>query len=433
MKVVTNNIKFIYEIYKRSGDVTTDSRNVKPGTVFFALQGENFNGNEFASAAIDKGASLAVVDDNHFTGHKKMVVVENTLETLQNLARYHRKQLKTTVIGITGSNGKTTTKELIFRVLSSTHKTTCTKGNLNNHIGVPLTVLAIPPDTEFAVVEMGANHEFEIENLCTIAQPGYGLITNIGRAHLEGFNGFEGVIRAKTELYRYLAANSGKIFINIDDPLLMSKARELEKIKYGKKDHIFCSGNLLALHPYLEIGIEACHQQYQVKTQLVGAYNLENILAAACIGHYFNIEPRKIKEAIESYRPDNNRSQLIEKDTNIILLDAYNANPSSMKAALENFAAMPYNNKIVVLGEMLELGKESHDEHQNLVSLLEELDIESHFFIGKGFASIAGKSSRYFDSTDNFIEYLKTNPILNSTILIKGSRLNKLERIIEYL
>lgn len=402
------------------------------GSVFFALKGENFDGNAYAGQALRQGASLAVVDDPAYRGQKGCFVVEDVLETLQQLATLYRKSLKATVIGITGTNGKTTTKELVTAVLGRKYACRATKGNLNNHIGVPLTILSLPGEIEFAIIEMGANHRGEIAALSAIADPGYGIITNVGKAHLEGFGSFEGVVAAKTELYAHLRGNGGKAFINGGNEILLSKAGNLEKILYGETGNDVW-GSVQQSGPTMKLNCFIGKEEVDVNTNLVGAYNLENVMAAACIGHYFGVETESIKAAIEEYMPVNNRSQVMMTPKNTLIMDAYNANPSSMEVAIANFAEGDYENKVLILGEMLELGKDSDAEHRKLVENVQRLGFSEVYLVGKSFDGIDPGDIPVFLSTDKLIESMLKMPLAGKTILIKGSRGNQLERIINYL
>ncbi len=428
---MTNSIQSIYDIFLKCKKVTTDSRNIPENAVFFALHGENFNGNDFAEMALKNGASVAVVDDQRFVGKEKYIVVEDTLDALQEVAKLYRKSLKAKFIGITGSNGKTTTKELVREVLSSKFHVMATVGNFNNHIGVPLTILSLSSDLDFAIIEMGANHIGEIADLCEIALPDYGLITNIGKAHLEGFGNFEGVIKAKSELYKYMANVNGPIFINSDNNLLESLSGNLEKISYGENAEVFCTGEVISSFPFLEIKIK---KGMLVSTNLVGIYNFENVMASICIGKYFGISEDKIKTAVESYSPDNNRSQVIETQNNTLIMDAYNANPTSMEAAINNFAESTFKNKVLILGEMLELGEESNKEHKLILELALKWKFENILLSGSEYPGhIVKENVLVFRNSDELASYLDKNRLKEKTILIKGSRGNKLEKIQKYL
>lgn len=418
------NIPSLYTLFQQSTGVTIDTRNIHYGNLFFALKGENFNGNTFAVEALKNGAAYSIVDED-VSNDKRLIKVENVLTTLQQLAFYHRKQFTGKVIALTGSNGKTTTKELIAAVLSTSFKTQATKGNLNNHIGIPLTLLSMPIDIDFAVIEMGANHQNEIDSYCHYTEPDFGLITNVGLAHLEGFGGFEGVVKGKSELYRFLVKKDAKIFINTDNELLMTKAAEAgfnerTLITYGTKIN-FCSGKLVEGNFLtFEINDEV------ISTNLVGNYNFENVLAACCIGKYFDVPFEKVKSSIENYVPSNNRSQQVIKGSNTIILDCYNANPSSMKAALENFASSRGEKKIAILGGMKEMGIASEEVHQDIVALALSIPLHQLIFIGNEF-SFTKEKAIWFEDTQKAKEWLGENLPTDSLILVKGSRANKLE------
>jgi len=429
-------IRELYEIFKDSPIISTDSRHIPQDSIFFALKGENFNGNLFAIDALAQGAKVAVVDDPGIENvNGRIIKVDDALQALQQLAIVHRQQLKIPVIGITGSNGKTTSKELIRSVLSEKFKTFATSGNLNNHIGVPLSILSITNNTEIAIIEMGANHQGEIAELCEISQPDFGIITNIGKAHLEGFGGLEGVIKAKTELYKYIKHHKGKLFVNADDPLLMEKSSGLDGILYGTSKNNSLSGEVTGKFPFLSVDLNINGQVYQTESNLIGSYNFANIMAAACIGKYFGVKPELIKQGISSYKPENNRSQWLETTNNKIILDAYNANPSSMKLALENFAESPYARKAMILGDMLELGDYAQTEHEFIVELAVNYDFEKIVLIGKNFKSF---SSSYpicqsFEDVMSAKKELEKINLKNYTILLKGSRGVKLEKLLEVL
>ena len=425
------NLASLYQIFLDHPEVTTDSRNIRSGSIFFALKGDNFNGNAFAMAALGKGAAYAVVDEACYATEDRILLVEDVLTTLQGLARLHRQSTGIPVLAITGTNGKTTTKELTASVLSRKFNLVCTKGNLNNHIGVPLTLLSIRPETDFAVVEMGANHPGEIDALCRIALPDFGLITNVGRAHLEGFGSFEGVIQTKSELYRFLEERQGVIFINTANPLLTAQAGTGSKIGYTTdKGGEGLEGELVTADPLLLFKILFPKGWLYIKTRLVGGYNLENALASAAIGHYFGIDPTSIVAALESYRPDNNRSQMVETDRNRLLMDAYNANPSSTKAALENFAQLKAPRKGVILGDMLELGADAPGEHQKIVDFLSTLDLDLVLLTGLQYASCKMPANFicYSQSTE-LLAYLEKAQLSQYLLLIKGSRGMKLEAV----
>lgn len=416
------NITEIYKLYSKNYLVDTDTRKIRENTLFFALKGDNFNGNKFASEAIKKGASFAIIDEEEYHNNKTTILVKNVLETLQDLARYHRKQLKATIIALTGSNGKTTTKELINVVLSKKYNTKATKGNLNNHIGVPLTLLSFTPDVEMGIVEMGANHQKEIEFLCSIANPDYGYITNFGKAHLEGFGGVEGVIKGKSELYNYLIKNNKTAFINSDDELQVQKTNNCNTI------HFNSSIKLIDASPFVKLSFNS----NIITTNLIGSYNYNNIAVAITIGNYFKVLDVDIQSAIEKYTPTNNRSQIINKESNYIILDAYNANPSSMKVALENFARLESKFKTVILGDMFELGSSAEIEHQYIVDLADSFNFENTFYVGENFHKTTTKNKKLI-SFSELEDFIKKNPLENQKILIKGSRGMGLERILNFI
>ncbi len=423
-------INDLYQYYCENYKVETDTRKDLQGCIFFALKGENFNGNIFAETALNKGAAYAVVDEAKYKTGDRMFLVKDVLKTLQDLASYHRKQLGIPIISLTGSNGKTTTKELISVVLSQRFNCVSTKGNLNNHIGVPLTLLSMLPDTEIGVVEMGANHPGEIDFLCRIAQPDYGYITNFGKVHLEGFGNLEGVIEAKTELYRYLKEQRQKIFVNAADPIQMKRSEGMERITFGDAQadyHI----SFVKADPFVSVKAD----NTVIYSQLIGKYNYMNIATAVAVGLYFGLPVQKIKQAIESYVPKNNRSQIIEKGSNKIILDAYNANPSSMAVALENLDQLSDTRKIAVLGDMFEIGKDSLREHQKIADLASGYDITNVYLIGRTFFDVEIKDEKVkkFKDFDNFKAFLTKNEIANSTILIKASRGMQLERVAQLL
>lgn len=433
-------IELIYEKYLQFPTVVTDTRAVKDSAIFFALKGANFNGNEFAAKALASGAAYAVVDQIEFAINEQYLVVDDVLKTLQDLAHHHRKQLSIPFLGITGSNGKTTSKELINAVLAKKFQTLATFGNLNNHIGVPLTLLSINASHEFAIIEMGANHQKEIAELCEIAAPTYGLICNIGKAHLEGMGGFDGVKKTKKELYDYIESTNGTVFINADDAITMQLSAALKnKIYFGNKPESVLNGSIESLAPMLCVNItfNKSAQTHIVQTQLVGDYNLANILAAACIGEYFNVPEQEIVAAIAGYTPTNNRSQTMQTANNELIMDAYNANPSSMFAAINNFQQLPAPHKYLILGDMFELGEESIAEHQAIVSLVASLKFEKVIFVGKDFYQAASTNKmlnfHFFESTASASNYLSENTITAHTILIKGSRGMKLESFLPLL
>lgn len=418
--------------------VCTDTRKLISGSVFFALKGSNFNANEFAQKAIEAGCALAVVDDEKFISDK-IVLVKDVLKALQALANYHRKQLSIPVLGITGSNAKTTNKELINAVLSKKFYTLATVGNLNNHIGVPLTLLSITKEHEFAIIEMGANHQGEIEELCTIAEPHYGLITNIGKAHLEGFGGIEGVKKGKSEMYRYIKSKNGKVFINGDDEVLYELAFNNDKITYGCKKLYDLIGKDVTADETVSLKYTTRYSEKDwnkietINTQIVGAYNFINCLTAVCVGNYFKVEDKLIKEALESYVPNMNRSQLVKTNNNTLLLDAYNANPNSMKVAIENFSNYKSDKKLVLLGDMFELGEYSAEEHSKIIELLKEKNIANVILVGDEFFKLSDNYYKKFKTTNECKEYLQQQSIQNTTVLIKGSRGMKMEALQDVL
>ena len=433
----------LHELYSQSYKVTTDSRNISKGCLYFALKGEKFDGNEFAKQALETGASFAIVDNKEYYLDDRTILVGNVLETLQNLANYHRKQLHIPVIGITGTNGKTTTKELMNAVLSSKFKVLATKGNLNNHIGVPLTLLSITPEIEIAIIEMGANHPNEIDFLCRIAEPDHAVITNVGKAHLEGFGGFEGVIRTKKELYDDVVRKNGVVFINSDDALLsnmLSLASEtnpsVKKISYGFDSGKLIRGTIVSNDPFVSVAItdQRNRKKEVVNSQLVGEYNAENIVTAVCTGVYFGVSLTEIASAILNYQPANNRSQLIITEKNKVILDCYNANPSSTLASLNNFKKMKGEHKTVILGDMLELGEEAEVEHSQIIHYLKKMSSVDVLLVGEWYQKLSENfSATAFISVDELKSWLRVHPINNNLLLVKGSRGIQLEKIIENL
>ena len=418
------NIAQLYQLYSQTYLVDTDTRRIRKGSMFFALKGENFNANEFAEQALKSGANYVVIDEEKYKTNANAILVENVLETLQKLANFHRKQLDIPIISLTGSNGKTTTKELINAVLSKKYMTKATAGNLNNHIGVPLTLLSITPKTEIGIVEMGANHLKEIAFLCTIAEPNYGLITNFGKAHLEGFGDLEGVIKAKSELYDFLRLNNRTVFINTDDALQIKQSAGINAIEFSNQNIKFVEAN-----PFVKVQFKST----MIESNLIGKYNYNNIAVAVAVGDYFGISETDIKTAIENYIPANNRSQLIQKETNKIILDAYNANPTSMQAALENFAQLKDENKVVFLGDMFELGNDSKAEHEKIANLVDSYQFSKVFLIGKAFSATGAKNAFISESYESFKNSTNYSNINNATILIKGSRGMALERLLDLL
>ena len=425
-------IKDLHKIFLNSEGVSTDTRTIKPGSIFFALKGENFNANNFAKKAIDLGALFSVIDEIPEKENDKLILVEDVLKTMQELASFHRKFLNIPIIAITGSNGKTTSKELINSVLSRQFETFATKGNLNNHIGVPLTLLEMNESINMGIVEMGANHIGEIAELCKIAAPNYGYITNFGKAHLEGFGSEKGVVKGKSELYDYLISNEGLIFINSDDPKQLKQKKDYNNIfTFSKSNNSDVRVFLNSENPFLALNF----LDQIIQTQLIGAYNFSNIAAAVSIGSYFGLDLKKIKQGVEFYLPNNNRSQIIRKKSNTIVLDAYNANPSSMVAALDNFNVMKGENKIVILGDMFELGDQSYKEHESIIDLIKSLKFSSVYFIGEHFNKhvFSSKSVFFFKRRDVLDKHLKSLSINNALILVKGSRGMSLEKSLQYL
>lgn len=420
----------LYQLFLQYPSVQTDTRKIKTGDIFFALKGPNFNGNSFAAKALEMGAAFAVVDEPVGAGDKRILLFDDVLATLQALAKYHREQFRIPFIGITGSNGKTTSKELIYAVLSSHYKTYTTQGNLNNHIGVPLTLLSVKPDAEMAVIEMGANHQKEIEGYCVYTQPTHGVITNAGKAHLEGFGGVEGVRKGKGELYSYLAAHEGTAFVYADYDYLQTMSSAVKNIvRYGQSEGLV-QGSILSNEPFLEVAITSGLETVaSITTQLVGDYNLPNILCAVVIGKYFAVPEAKIKSAIEQYAPSNSRSQLVLKDGNTIILDAYNANPTSMKAAIENFAQLKAGKKVLMLGGMMELGAGSIEEHEQIISLIRQYPWENVVLVGGDFARV-DHSFIFFADSAQAKNWFNSQRFADTHLLIKGSRSMQMEKIL---
>ncbi|MFD1257504.1 UDP-N-acetylmuramoyl-tripeptide--D-alanyl-D-alanine ligase [Mucilaginibacter terrae] len=434
-------IEEIYQLYLQHPVISTDTRKISPGSLFFALKGDKFDANTFAAQALEAGAVYAIIDNAEYRLSDKTILVDDVLTTLQNLARYHRKQLQIPVIGLTGSNGKTTTKELVNAVLSQQFNVLATQGNLNNHIGVPLTILSINTLHQVAVIEMGANHQKEIELLCTIAQPTYGLITNVGKAHLEGFGGLEGVKKGKGELYDYLKATSGTAFVNSNSPELvkMQEDRHLDRVVYYGRHSLLntISGSLTENAPYLALQWNVAgstEKDQHVNSQLTGEYNLDNILAAICIGHYFNLGKTLINAGIEGYQPKNNRSQIVTTATNTLICDYYNANPSSMAVAIANLDKIQADHKIMILGDMFEMGPQAAAEHEAVIKIALCVKADEHIFVGGEFYLHRAKyPATFYKTAEDVVAELQSKSIIGSTVLIKGSRGMALERLVAYL
>jgi UDP-N-acetylmuramoyl-tripeptide--D-alanyl-D-alanine ligase len=416
-------ISELYKIYNVNPIICTDTRKIKEEGIFFALKGKNFNGHNFANQAINDGCRFAIIDEKEYCTNDKFIFVKNALETLQDLAKHHRKQLSIPVIGITGTNGKTTSKELIHAVLRSELNVYATKGNLNNHIGVPLSVLEITNNHEIAIIEMGANHKNEIRFLCDIANPTHGVITNIGSAHLEGFKSIQGVIDTKNELFNFIKENNGSLFLNDDDDVLVRLAKNIKKTSYGLGSNLNTS--ISSNTPFLNV----IWDKTVIKSRLIGDYQFYNIALAICIGDYFNISKENIQLAIESYIPQNNRSQITETESNVIIMDAYNANPSSMKAMLASFAKQDYKNKLCILGDMLEMGDFSNNEHAKIIKTCQKLKLDT-LFVGEEFSKLSNKAFKHLIDLKKFITQ---HPIKNKTILLKGSRGIGLEGLVSSL
>ncbi|MFI5149805.1 MAG: UDP-N-acetylmuramoyl-tripeptide--D-alanyl-D-alanine ligase [Bacteroidia bacterium] len=429
-------VEALYALFRKHPSVVTDTRKIKEGDIFFALKGSNYNANEFAAQALEKGASYVVIDNPAYAKGNRYLVCKDVLKMLQQLALMHRSHLKIPVIGITGSNGKTTTKELIHAVLSKKFNTLATEGNLNNHIGVPLTLLRIKPEQEMAIIEMGANHPGEIRDLCNLSLPEYGLITSIGKAHLEGFGSFEGVIKAKSELYDHIRKNKGRLFVNADNDLLMGLSSGADRICYGGKNGSLVKGSVTGMNPYLTFSWEknGSGKKHLVHSHLIGQYNFDNFMAAICTGLHFGVDEQDICEALENYIPNNNRSELRKTKLNTLILDAYNANPSSLTAAVDNFAALEGNKKVLIAGDMLELGPESEEEHQRILNHIGNRKFDLVLLVGKEFERVRAElDAHYFVNAEEALEWLQKNPVKDATILIKGSRGIKLEKLVDAL
>lgn len=453
----------IYEKFLESSGVSIDSRNCPKDAMFIGIKGANFDGNTFVEKALEQGCKYAITDNPEIgVGNPNIIHVQDSLKTLQDLAHYHRMMFDIPVIGITGTNGKTTSKELISTVLSKEYNVLYTQGNLNNHIGVPLTLLRLNRGHNIAVIEMGANHPKEIEFLCKIARPNFGIITNVGKAHLEGFGSFEGVKKTKGELYDFIKSVDGKIFLHADNPHLCEMvnsgtepvevsmtagnnvtefANALETIKYGESEENFVSGSILSCTPYINVELRLNGNasgektSYKIETNLIGDYNLSNILSAACIGRYFGVMDEEIVSALQEYTPTNNRSQCTRTEKNTLIVDAYNANPTSMEAALKNFSKIETtSDKVLILGDMKELGEDSETEHQKVLALIQSLGFTKAYFVGSEFAKVAGSVfSKCFENVESLAEYLTADPISDSTILIKGSNSTRLTQIVPSL
>lgn len=426
------DITSIHSLFLKCNSVSIDTRKIELNSLFVAIKGDRFDANTFAKEALDKGASYVIIDNEAYYIDQRTILVEDSLAALQELAKFHREYLKLPIIALTGSNGKTTTKELIAVVLSKKYKVKATVGNLNNHIGVPLTLLSFNSETEIGIVEMGANHKKEIEFLCELAKPDYGYITNFGKAHLEGFGGVQGVIEGKSEMYQYLFHNEKLTFINLEDPIQVEKSKVLKSFTFGiNKENADVNITEVQANPFVVIG----YSGFTISSHLIGLYNANNINAALTIGKYFGVADLAIKEALEGYIPENNRSQLLTKGTNQIILDAYNANPSSMTVAIENFLQLENPDKIMILGDMFELGEESQQEHQAIITMLSNQEKVQCYFIGKAFYNVRNNKNNFhfFDTFESFSDYLEETKIENSTILIKGSRGMALERTLDFL
>ena len=431
-------ISELYTIFTDFPTITTDSRVCAKDSIFFALKGERFNGNLFARQALNDGCSYAVVDEtDDLSPCDRVIKVDDVLKTLQQLANYHRRKLKIPIIGITGTNGKTTTKELISITLSRKFKVASTQGNFNNHIGVPLTLLSMNKSHEIGVVEMGASHVGDIKELCEIAEPQYGIITNLGRAHLEGFGSYENVVKAKGELYDYIREHEGKVFVNRDNSTLLELSEGMDRILYGKNDpSLFASGTIADATPFLEFDWRFFDSSYRVRTRLVGEFNFDNAIAAVAVSKFFGVNAERISSALEDYEPTNYRSQFKRTENNDLIIDTYNANPTSMKASLNFFTSIPSSmTKMVILGEMMELGDSSDEEHREMLdylSLKPEIEV---CLVGRIFNKIVKPDNefKYFDSVDYLIAYLKKEPIKGRFIFIKGSNSVQLDKVITYL
>lgn len=422
----------LYDLFIHNPQITTDSRNCPKGSIFFALKGDKFDGNQYAGKALASGCVYAVIDNPDYYIGERTILVDNVLKTLQQLAHHHRKVLGLPIIGITGTNGKTTTKELLAAVLSTKFNLLYTEGNFNNHIGVPLTLLRLTHDHKMAVIEMGASHPGDIKELVDIVHPNYGIITNVGRAHLEGFGSFEGVIRTKGELYDYIRRSKGKIFIKKENEYLQSIAKGIEQITYGNGDDAFASGQVVSCDPFLVFNWKQQGKLHTVETHMIGSYNLDNVLAAVAVGRFFKIPAERISRAIAAYEPTNNRSQFKKTDNNELIIDAYNANPSSMKVALDNFITMPVQPKAIILGDMRELGPTSNELHAEVVEQIKKGQFDKVFLCGEHFSKV-GKEFSPFATTEAMTEELRRQPLKGYHILIKGSHSMGLEKLVDIL
>lgn len=422
----------LYDLFIHNPQITTDSRNCPKGSIFFALKGDKFDGNQYAGKALASGCVYAVIDNPDYYIGERTILVDNVLKTLQQLAHHHRKVLGLPIIGITGTNGKTTTKELLAAVLSTKFNLLYTEGNFNNHIGVPLTLLRLTHDHEMAVIEMGASHPGDIKELVDIVHPNYGIITNVGRAHLEGFGSFEGVIRTKGELYDYIRRSKGKIFIKKENEYLQSIAKGIEQITYGNGDDAFASGQVVSCDPFLVFNWKQQGKFHTVETHMIGSYNLDNVLAAVAVGRFFKIPAERISRAIAAYEPTNNRSQFKKTENNELIIDAYNANPSSMKVALDNFITMPVQPKAIILGDMRELGPTSDELHAEVVEQIKKGQFDKVFLCGEHFSKV-GKEFSPFATTEAMTEELRRQPLKGYHILIKGSHSMGLEKLADIL
>ena len=422
----------LYDLFIHNPQITTDSRNCPKGSIFFALKGDKFDGNQYAGKALASGCVYAVIDNPDYYIGERTILVDNVLKTLQQLAHHHRKVLGLPIIGITGTNGKTTTKELLAAVLSTKFNLLYTEGNFNNHIGVPLTLLRLTHDHEMAVIEMGASHPGDIKELVDIVHPNYGIITNVGRAHLEGFGSFEGVIRTKGELYDYIRRSKGKIFIKKENEYLQSIAKGIEQITYGNGDDAFASGQVVSCAPFLVFNWKQQGKLHTVETHMIGSYNLDNVLAAVAVGRFFKIPAERISRAIAAYEPTNNRSQFKKTENNELIIDAYNANPSSMKVALDNFITMPVQPKAIILGDMRELGPTSDELHAEVVEQIKKGQFDKVFLCGEHFSKV-GKEFSPFATTEAMVEELRKQPLKGYHILIKGSHSMGLEKLADIL